>query len=221
MHTSDDFPMTLEREAGMPDFVPPVAVAFGLYPVLDNAKTKDAGHEVYKDVEFVRIAIPGDRNSLFFQPADRSHQMRFPKAYDAFKRRETAPVEGMPIDQWAPISRSVALTLKAMHVHTVEALAAVHEGHIDKIGGNGRQLRAKAQAWLAEAQTGAEAIRLAAEKTALQDQLASLQAQIVALQQNASNPQAKNVPVAPIADPTDTVEQDVAAAARRPRRSAA
>jgi hypothetical protein len=219
---SDDFPMTMEREAGMREDVPPVAVAFGLYPAVDSAKSKAAGHDVYKDVEFVKIAIPGDRNSLFFQPAEDSHRRRFPQAYAAYKAREKRDgIEGMPIEQWAPVSRSVALNLKAMHVHTVEALAAVHEGYIDKIGTNGRELREKAKAWLADAKSGAAAQQLAAEKQGLQDQLAALQAQIVALQQNSGKPAQAPAPVAPVVDTTATVEQDVAAAARRPRRSAA
>jgi hypothetical protein len=228
MILSDDFPMMMEREAGMHETIPPVAVSFGLYPVIDNAKTKEAGHDVYKDVEFVKIAIPGDRNSLFFQPAQPTHRARFPQAYAAYKQRERVPVEGMRIEEWAPVSRSIALNLKAMHIDTVEALAAVHDGNVDRIGSNGRELRAKAQAWLAESKSGAAASQLATEKQALQDQLAGLQAQMAALQQQMAG---KGVPAgapaaAPIVpqvqrDPTDDVEQDVAAAARRPRKAVA
>lgn len=223
MQLSDDFPMMMEREAGMGENVPPVAISFGQYPVIDSLASKKAGHDVYKDVEFVKIAVPGDRNSLFFQPAEASHRARFPRAYEAYKQREKTPVEGMPIEQWAPISRSLALTLRAMHINTVEALAAVHEGNIDRIGGNGRELREKARAWLAEAKTGAETQRLASEKQGLQDQLAALQAQVVALQEQAGKPQqSNNAPSVPSVqrDPTSDVEDDVAAAARRPRRTA-
>ncbi len=178
---SDDFPMIMEREAGMREDVPPVAVSFGLYPSLDNHQTKAAGHDVYKDVEFVKIAVPGDRNSLFFQPSNASYRERFPRAYADFKQRDRAPTVGMPIEQWAPISRSVALTLRAAHIDTVEALAAVHDGNLDRLGSNMRSLREKARAWLADAATGAEAIRLAGEKQALQDQITALQAQITDL----------------------------------------
>ena len=182
MFGNDEFPMIIEREAGMPENVPAVLVAFGLYPVKDGKASAEAGRDVYKDVEFVRIAVPGDRNSLFFQPADKMHRQRFPKAYDSFQKREKNPIEGTPIDHWPPVSRSVALNLKAMHVSTVEALAEVHDGLIDKLGANARELRTKAQAWLREAQEGAAAAKLASENQKLQDQLASMQAQIVALQ---------------------------------------
>lgn len=179
---SDDFPMSLEREAGMPEQVPSVAVSFGMYPKKDGKASADAGRDIYKDVEFVKIAIPGDKHSLVFQPATDVHRKRFPKAYEAFQRRAHTPMQGTPIEQWPVVSRSIVLNLKALHVHTVEALAEVHDGNIDRLGSQGRELRAKAKAWLAEAQTGAEATRLAAEKQALQDQLAALQAQMADLQ---------------------------------------
>ena len=223
---SDDFPMLMEIEVDQNTSAtmqncPPVTVAFGLYPLLDKKATKAAGHDVYKDAEFVKIAIPGDRNSLYFQPADDRQRKRFPKAYDAFKRRGTHPVEGMPIEQWAVISRSVAMTLRAAHIQTVESLAAVHDGHIDKLGFNARELRGKAQAWLAQAKDGAATMALAEEKKALQDQLDAMRAQIAALNTRVG-PQDQidlSKPVKPpVAGPSEAdVEADVVAAARRPR----
>ncbi len=221
MRMSDDFPMMMEREFGMPQDCPPVAVSFGMYPVVDNKKTLEAGHEVYREVEFVKIAIPGDRNSLFFQPSTVDHQRRFPNAYSAYKARERKPIEGMPIEEWAPISRSLALTLRAAHIDTVEALAAVHDGNIDRIGTNGRDLREKARAWLEEAKSGAAVIAAAAKEQALQDQIAALQAQIEALKTlPAKGEPQQDVHVSKPQIPHDDVETDVAAAARRPRRAA-
>lgn len=226
MQFSDDFPMKMEVEiipdTGMPrPNCPAVSVAFGLYPVLDGEKTKEAGRQVYKDVEFIKVAVPGDRNSLFFQPSEQRHRDQFPQAYAAYKNRAHVPVVGTPIEQWAPISRSIALNLRALNIDTVEALAGVHDGHVDKIGSNGRDLRGRAKAWLAEAETGAEAQKLASEKNALNDQIASLQAQISALRTVQGNPAIPPIPVAPLPDPTMTIEQDVITAARRGRRASA
>ncbi len=187
---TDDFPLTMEREAGLEPHYPPVAVGFGLNPILDEAKTAAAGHEVYGETVFVRIAVPGDRNSLFFQPATDQHKKRFPQAWAAYTAREQQkPKEGLPVDMWAPISRSVALNLKAMHIHTVEALAAVHEGHIDKLGTNGRELRAKAIAFLEQAKDSAAVTKAAAKEKQLQDQITALQNQIAAMQRGEVNPE--------------------------------
>jgi hypothetical protein len=213
---ADDFPMKLEREAGMPDHVPPVSVGFGLSAILDDAKTAEAGHEVYKDVEFIKIAIPGDRNSLFFQPATEQHKKRFPRAWADYKARDiTKPREGLPIENWAPISRATALNLKAVNIHTVEDLAVVHDGHVASLGIQGRELRAKAQAFLEQARDTAAATRAAKEKQELQDQIKALQAQIADLAARAPAPPA--VTAAPLPDVTADVEDDVARAARRPR----
>lgn len=229
---SDEFPMMLEVETDQRNGMqmqncPPVQVAFGLAPLINDKKSKLAGHDVFDDVEFVKIAIPGERSSLYFQPSSEVHHKRFPKSYAAYKQRSAgvATKEGMPIENWAPVSRSLALTMKAAHIHTVEALAAVHEGHIDKLGFNAREMRAKAQAWLKEAKDGAATIALAAEKQQLQDQLKAMEAQMAAMfnamPQSARDQMAAAAkPVAATPDTTTTVEADVIAAARRPRAGA-
>jgi hypothetical protein len=222
---NDDFPLMMEVEAGTPANTPPVGVAFGLWPRLDKKATQEAGHDVYRDCEYVRISIPGDRSTLYFQPATDMDRKRFPKAYAVFKGSGKEALQGMPIEQWPVVSRSLAMTLRACNIRTVEALAAVHDGHVDKLGFNARELREKARAWLAQAKDGAAATALAAEKKALQDQLAAMQAQLTALsasmtpEQRAAVAKSQAQVVAPVAidAPADDVEQDVAAAARRPR----
>lgn len=196
---------------------PPVGVAFGLCPTLDKKASALAGHEVWKEIEYVKIGIPGDKFSLYFQPADERQRRRFPSAYEAFKKRTSGSVmEGLPIEQWAPISRSLALTLRAANVNTVEALATLHDTHLDKLGFGVKEMRAKAQSWLREASEGAETSRLAGEKEALQRQLAAMQAQIADLVK-AGSPQAQ-VKVAPRPEvSTEDVMADVVSAARRPR----
>lgn len=191
---SDDFPAMLERESShtlpnghpvnVPESTPEVAVAFGMHYLLDPKKTAEAGHEVFRDVTFIKIAVPGDKNSLYFQPATDLHKVRFPKAWAAFQQRTAGGQgrTGLPIEEWAPISRGMALTLKACHIHTVEDLAVVHDGHIDKIGGDARSLRAKAQAFLAQAKDSAATLRLAQEKEELQGQLKAMQEMILGLQ---------------------------------------
>lgn len=186
---NDEIPLMLEREAGMAEHVPPVAVGFGLHPIKNGLKSKKAGYDVFDEQLFIKVAIPGDRNSLYLQPASPEHQRRFPRAYDAYQRREHTHVEeGMPIENWAPISRATALTLRSLHIHTVEALAAVHEGHIDRLP-QGRELQGKAKAWLESATSSAALMAAAKEKQDLQDQISALQAQINAIQERSVDAQ--------------------------------
>lgn len=215
MQLDDEFPLILEVEfnPNPHNDYPPVLVGFGVYHELDDVKTVEAGHEVYRDVDFVKIVVPGDKNTMVFQPASDTHRRRFPKAYAEFKAR-TAGAEtrqGLPIENWAPINRSVAMTLRAAHIHTVEALAVVHDSHIDRIGTNGRELRAKAIAFLEQAKDSSAVIRLAAEKKELQDQLAAMQGQINQLVQMQATTAAPELASAVAAD---------ASAARQPSRRA-
>lgn len=196
MFMDDEFPITMEREAGMNEHVPAVAVSFGNYHEQDAAKSAAAGHAVYRDVVFIKIAVPGDKTSLYFQPATDTHKRRFPQAWGAFEKRSAggAALEGLPIEQWAPITRSVALTLRAAHIHTVEALAEVHDGHIDRIGIDGRGLRDQAKAFLKQAKDSSATLRLAAEKKELQDELAAMREQIRALQEQKTASKKQAVP---------------------------
>lgn len=225
-HFNDDFPMTMEREAGAPENVAALAVAFGMYPMIDKKASKKAGHDVYRDVEHIKAVVPGDKFSLHFQPATDLDRKRFPQAYKAFQGREQKVTTGMPIEEWAPINRSFAMTLRATHIHTVEALAEVHDSQIDRLGSNARELRAKAKAWLSDAKNSAASMEAAAREKALQDQLAAMQAQIAALSAGKPAPVAQGpapeVAAAAIAKAHEkSVEGDVVAAARRPRARAA
>ncbi len=178
----DNCPMMMEREFGVPESVPQVAVGFCLMPSEDKKKSNEAGRPIFREREYVKIVIPGDKNAEYFQPSTDKERKRFPQAYQSFKNRESGPVEeGTPIEQWPQVTRAMALTLKASSIHTVEALASVHDGNIGKIGNNAHELRAKAQAFIATAKDAAHAHKLAAENQALKDQIAALTQQVAAI----------------------------------------
>jgi hypothetical protein len=213
---ADDFPLTVEVETGMPTGTDPVTVAFGMFPKLDQKKTREAGHEVYEEVEFIKIRVPGDRFFEYFQPATEGHRRRFPVAYRSFKERTQGRtgLVGLPIDQWPSINRSQAMTLKSAGIHTVEELAAVGEQNVDRLGINGRAMRDTARTYLAAAKDSAETARIAAERDALQAQLKAMQDQINGLTAQGATGNVQPSGRAPV---VDDVEQDVVAAARRPR----
>jgi hypothetical protein len=182
MAFDDGFPLVPELEAGLdPRFNSPVMVAFGLNPQKDEKKSLEAGMEVFIDVEYVKIAVPGDKYSLYFQPAQDTHRKRFPRAYEAYKNRNVVPTEGLPLEHWPPIPKSMVMMFKAAHVHTVEALMAIHEGHIDKFGHAARKWRDMAKAHVEMAKDSAAALKSEAEKQALRDELAVMREQIAAL----------------------------------------
>src|SRR5579862_3162189 len=81
------------------------------------------------------------------EPAD---PVRFPKAWERFEKRGQKLKEGWDVSEWGAISRSFAENLKALNVHTVEALAALSDANADNIMG-GRKYRDLAKAALDDA----------------------------------------------------------------------
>lgn len=177
----DEIPLMMEREAGAPDFIAALAVGFGMLPVEDKSASDKAGHPVFVDREFFSARVPGDKNTHSLRISTKKDRERFPRAYAAFKQRDTVPIQGLPIEHWPQITRAQAMTLKAAAVHTVEALAEVHDGNIEKLGSNARELRAKAKAFLAQAADTAAAQRLAAENEKQKAEMDDLRRQIADL----------------------------------------
>jgi hypothetical protein len=174
----DPIPLIMEREAGAPEHIAAMLVGFGIMQMTDAKASAKAGYPVFKDVEFFRAKVPGDKQSEVLAIAKDKDRARYPRAYAAFKQRGSVPIQGLPIEQWPQISRGQAVMLKSMDIHTVECLAEVHDGHIDKLGQSGRELRTKAKAFLAQAKDSAEAQRLAAESERKDAIIAEMQRQL-------------------------------------------
>lgn len=176
-----DIPLILEREFGAPENVSQLAVGFGMVPTEDKAETRRRGRPYYRDVEYVKVITPGDKNAVYFQPASEKHRQRFPKAYAAFKSGQVVAADGTPLEHWPMVTRSQALNFRAYGVHTVEALATLHDGNLENFGREARELREKARGFLKLAEDTAAVQKLAAEKQVQADQMASMQAQIAEL----------------------------------------
>jgi hypothetical protein len=177
----DEIPLILERASDEPENVPAIAVGFGLRAVQDKGASERDGYPVFKEREYVSLRVPGDKNTHSFRPSKEKDRERYPKAYAAFKNRNSTVTTGFPIEHWPQITRGEALTLKAMSIHSVESLAEVHDGHIEKLGHSGRQWRTKAKAFLAQAKDTAEAQRLATENERKDAEMAELRRQIADL----------------------------------------
>jgi hypothetical protein len=193
----DEFPMMLEREAGMRPEVPEVAVAFGFYPMINAKETEARGTDVYDDVEHIKVAIPGDRNNILLQPSSPAYRKRFPHAYQSFKDRTVTGGEGAgkPLTHWPMVTRAMAMTLMAAHVRTVEMLAGLSDEHLQKFPGNIQELRDKARAYLDDAKSGAALNKALTDAQRQEATIAALQAQINQLQSRELERQQKEAEV--------------------------
>lgn len=164
-----------ESAANEPPNTPPLLVRF-----FNNVEQigVENGYPKFREVVYFECAVPGSKNGINCQPAKDSDRQRFPKAWARFQDVTRKPVEGMPIEQWPQISRSEALNLRAMNIHTVEALASVSEGNLGNLGQGGREVVARAKSFLEAAKDTAANAKLTEENCKLQDQINNLTTQM-------------------------------------------
>lgn len=152
--------------------------------VLNEEQTELQGRPIYDNVDMVRIMFPADSTKEVVARAEHGappYIQRYPRQWEAYKQQKEQVASGTPVEHWAPINRATALELKGMGIHTVEMLAAVTDTNLKWMGA--RKLRDNAIAWLAEADAGAEVIKMQAEIDALRTELAAAVSTIKALGQ--------------------------------------
>ena len=86
---------------------------------------------------------------------------------------------GTPIEEWALVSKSEALSLKSINIHTVDQLAAAPDVALNWLGA--RDLRTKAQAFLEQAKDGSAITKLMAENATLKSDVEMMKTQILEL----------------------------------------
>ena len=101
-----EIPLGLERQAGMPDTVPQIAVGFGMHPLQDKAATLKAGRLMFRNVLSIRKVVPGDKNSEIVRPATDKDKQEYPKAWQAFETSNQKALEGTPLEAWPILTRA-------------------------------------------------------------------------------------------------------------------
>lgn len=150
---------------------------------LNGFKSNQAGRPVHEDVEFVEIHVPGDRKTVVDTLVKDEHRRRWPREYEAFKKGQEVAVVGTALEDWAPISRALVEDLRYAHVRTVEQLAALTDGQLEKVlPMGGVSWREKAQRFLEAAAGSAPAEKLAAENEALRGSMATMEETMRAMQ---------------------------------------
>jgi hypothetical protein len=96
-----------------------------------------------------------------------AHDMwdRITPAYEAWKKGQELPEDGTPLAAWNGVSPQQAVVLKAKGIKTVESIAGMGDGMLERLGMPGmRDLIRAAQAWLTAADTNQFAQRLLSEQ---------------------------------------------------------
>src|SRR5262245_11167061 len=161
---------------------------FYMDSVRDDAASNAAGREIYREVERVRLIIPGITATVVVHNVNQGHIQRWPQYYEAFKRGLEAPISGTPLEQWPYLNASQVRNLRAHEVRTVEEIAALSDQACSQLGPGAMEMRTRARAFLNDAvyeaflnQVNAERDQLKVEVVTLQHQVDELSRQLMIL----------------------------------------
>lgn len=158
----------------------PLWVRFYTQAYENERKTRAEGRVIYDQREMVEVRFPGDRHRVLHAPAHQkvkidgmwvTYAERFPRHYEAFKRHEEMRVVGTPLSEAPFLSVAKRAELERMNIMSVEQLASLDGGALDRLGMGSRALKEQAEAYLQRAsETAAEM-----DKRKLLDRIAELE----------------------------------------------
>jgi hypothetical protein len=158
-----------------------------------SASTK-AGRPIVDKVLMGKVFAPGQAKSEVIYEFEREFSdgstrkrddliHRFQEQYNKFMANEEVPEDlgGTPLAEWTALGVKQVAELNLMNIPTVEALAECSDAALQELGIGARDLRSRAQAYLAAAMDVGKIDELATENVKLQEQINELQKQISAL----------------------------------------
>lgn len=142
---------------------------FHYKPVLNKAKSDEAGRPIHDQIEWVTVIIAGDRNSQPSHKVSEIDTRKWPTEYNAFKNGEKMPLQGTPLDEWNQLSVNQRADLKSLGILTVEMLAGLSDEQVQNYGLGGMKLREMADTFISASADQAIPQSLAAENARLKD----------------------------------------------------
>lgn len=166
-------------------------VEFRNVAVENKAKSLKEGRPIYDQQEQVYIRFAGDTKKEFAAPAHEkfmrdpatglwvTYAQAYHRHYEAFQSGQAAIGDGTPLEELPFIDTARRAELKALHIHTAEALAGLEGVNLSRLGMFGRELKEKASAYIQKARDSALETRLAAENAELKERLAALEVHLL------------------------------------------
>lgn len=156
-----------------------VIPVFYMKAVKNNFESEKQGRDVWDEVPYVEMMIPGDKLTTVHERVKEEHKARWPTSWAAFQANQEAPQEGTPLAEWPPVNRSMVEMLASVKVRTVEQLACLSDAQLSaSIPMGGRVLREKAQAWLKQADDMAPLAEMQQKHEAALAEIESLKRQV-------------------------------------------
>ena len=166
-----------------------LAVTFESHPVINDAKSVKMGRPIFDDVEICVIRFVGDNKKVGAFPAheaepNATREKGFPVTYAEhyntqymqFKNGLQQTVAGTPLSEAPFLTEGKRRELRALNIHSVEALAALDGPNMKMLGMGGREWKNQAVAFLSAASGTADFTGMAAEIARLKERLAIAEA---------------------------------------------
>lgn len=168
-----------------------IVARFYAEAIQNQVKTLEANRPIFDEIELCELRIPGNTKQIVVQMAHEvanfasdegpevTYAMLFNKQYQMFKAGHESQTSGTPLDELSSLTLARKRELMAIGIPTVEALAAVNDSNLKKIGSEGRTYREQAQAYLDAAKGNAPMAVMAARLAELESLLAAKNAPMV------------------------------------------
>jgi hypothetical protein len=164
---------------------------FFYLPIKNELETKKHGRPIFDDIEVCEVRFSGNREKIGHFPAhevfrtDRdiegnvneiTYAIEYNEQYKQFKNGDGQSLKGTPTSELPFLTASKRLELKALSIHTAEALAALDGASLKQLGMGGRELKVQAQAYLDNAKGSVDIVQMAASVAELKAYIAQLEA---------------------------------------------
>ena len=140
-------------------------VRFYSKAVHQPVESAEAGRPIYKDVDYIKIIIPGDKLAEVDDPVSEHYAERFAAKYRAFKAGKEDPLRGTPLEAWPVLNQVQVAELKHLHLRTVEDIISAPDNLQSQIMGYNK-LKAQATKFVDVAAEVAAEARLDAKVAA-------------------------------------------------------
>jgi len=150
--------------------------------MIQPGKSREAGRAIYKEVDCIKIMVPGDKLNIIDRPVDDLDRRRFADRYAKWQVGAGTTIEGTPLASLPGMTPGKVEEYKFFNVHTVEQMAAAPDNLGQKFMGFHENKRS-AQSFLEIAKGNAPIEKMNQELKARDAKIEELQAQIEAITQ--------------------------------------
>ncbi len=113
-----------------------LAVRFFRKAKEDHEASMKEGRPIFKDVDFIQVMVPGDRNNTHVRPVAPGDKVRFQKQYQHWKSTQNNDMAiGTPLEAWGILSLAQIEEFRYFGVRSIEHMAGLNDDLCGKIHG--------------------------------------------------------------------------------------